>query len=284
MPTYYLYRHIRHDLNVPFYIGIGKIKSSGARKDTFKYKRAFDRKSRNRLWNFIVQKSSFSVEILWETESREEIFNKEKEFINIYGRIDKQNGSLANFTDGGEGSFDLNTTVIERTVKKNRENGCFQKCGQFLRARNLKYGSSWKGKRRCDDYPGNKKIFVYDSEGHFINEFPSITNSAEFLGIKDIKNIYSARKRNGTCNGYRFYEEFKGNKIDKLYRYYANTAHPIVMVCPITRKVVEEFISIKDASAWIKSPQTTLIGAIQKKRVHKDFLWEYKNNTSDAVR
>jgi hypothetical protein len=90
----YVYRHIRVDKNEPFYIGIGSDNS---------YKRANDKHGRNKIWNDIVTKSNYEVEILCDNISWEKALSKEIEFISIYGRIDKQNGTLSNLTDGGEG-------------------------------------------------------------------------------------------------------------------------------------------------------------------------------------
>jgi len=47
----YLYRHIRLDKNVPFYVGVGN--------DTRNYRRANDSVLRNKLWKNIVSKTSF---------------------------------------------------------------------------------------------------------------------------------------------------------------------------------------------------------------------------------
>jgi len=88
-----LYRHIRLDTNVPFYIGIGKIE-----------KRAFDKIYRNNLWKGIVRRTDFRVDILFEDLTWEEACEKEKEFIKLYGRIDLGLGTLCNLTDGGDGS------------------------------------------------------------------------------------------------------------------------------------------------------------------------------------
>jgi len=92
----YVYRHIRLDKNEPFYIGIGSDNS---------YKRANDRHGRNKIWNDITTKTNYEVEILCDNVSWEEALNKEIEFISIYGRIDKNNGTLSNLTDGGEGTL-----------------------------------------------------------------------------------------------------------------------------------------------------------------------------------
>lgn len=92
----YVYRHIRLDKNEPFYIGIGKIPN---------FKRAYLKSIRNVIWKQIVNKTDYEVEILMDDISWEEAILKEKEFINLYGRIDNKTGCLANMTDGGEGAF-----------------------------------------------------------------------------------------------------------------------------------------------------------------------------------
>lgn len=91
----YVYRHIRHDKNEPFYIGIGS--------DTPYYKRANERARRSTFWKKIVSKTEYSVEILFDNISFEEAKVKEIEFIKLYGRKDLHTGCLVNLTDGGDG-------------------------------------------------------------------------------------------------------------------------------------------------------------------------------------
>lgn len=93
----YLYRHIRLDKNEPFYIGIGS--------DKF-YNRAYEKGNRrNKIWNKIVNKTTYEVEILLDNITWEYACKKEIEFINLYGRIDLKSGTLANLTDGGDGTI-----------------------------------------------------------------------------------------------------------------------------------------------------------------------------------
>jgi hypothetical protein len=91
----YVYRHIRLDKNEPFYIGIG----SGG------YRRAYSKKGRNKIWNGIVSKTDYEVEIVLDDLGWAEVREKEKEFILIYGRIDKGTGTLCNLTEGGDGTI-----------------------------------------------------------------------------------------------------------------------------------------------------------------------------------
>jgi len=105
----YLYRHIREDLNVPFYVGIG----SGT---TGKYKRAHSDKDRNKWWRNITAKTDYRVEIMFEHECYEFIKKKEIEFIKLYGRRDLGEGTLCNLTSGGEGCLGMRHS--EETKKK----------------------------------------------------------------------------------------------------------------------------------------------------------------------
>ena len=77
---HYLYRHIRLDKNIPFYIGVG----SHSRRQL--YKRAFDYTlsgRRSAKWYDIFNKSPVTVDIIFESNNRDEIFEKEKEFISL---------------------------------------------------------------------------------------------------------------------------------------------------------------------------------------------------------
>lgn len=103
----YLYRHIRLDRNEPFYIGIGYDK---------KYSRAYETDSRNKYWKNITSSIEYRVEIMIDDLDDDEVKEKEKEFISIYGRKDNDLGTLVNMTDGGEGT--LGYRHSEETRKK----------------------------------------------------------------------------------------------------------------------------------------------------------------------
>ena len=92
----YLYRHIRLDKNIPFYIGIGK--------SDLDYNRAYSKLSRNTYWKNIVNQTDYRVEILLDDLSWEYVCKKEKEFIELYGK-NTQEGILCNISDGGNGGY-----------------------------------------------------------------------------------------------------------------------------------------------------------------------------------
>jgi hypothetical protein len=99
-----VYRHIRLDKNVPFYIGIGD------------EKRPYQKRKRNKYWTHIVNQTEYRVDILFDDLTWEEACEKEKELIKLYGRKDLGKGTLVNMTDGGDGSYGL--VVSAETRKK----------------------------------------------------------------------------------------------------------------------------------------------------------------------
>jgi hypothetical protein len=107
---YFVYKHTRQDTNEVFYIGIGTKRSNS------NYARAYSKLLRNQWWLNIVNKTGYSVEILEESDDRNFIFDKEKEYIKFYGRRDLELGTLCNLTDGGEGA--INTKVSQETRLK----------------------------------------------------------------------------------------------------------------------------------------------------------------------
>lgn len=106
-----VYRHIRLDKNMPFYIGIGKTE-----------KRAYQKCFRNNIWNQIISKTNYDIEILFDNLSWEQACEKEKEFIKLYGRIDLKTGILANQTDGGDGNNNLSEEARKRISLANKGN------------------------------------------------------------------------------------------------------------------------------------------------------------------
>jgi hypothetical protein len=97
---FYLYRHIRLDTNEVFYVGIGS-KPLDAKSHEYIYTRAYNQTQRSEFWKRIVDKTEYRVEIILESDDKEFIGNKEKEFIRLYGRRCNNEGTLANICTGG---------------------------------------------------------------------------------------------------------------------------------------------------------------------------------------
>lgn len=123
----YVYRHIRLDKNEPFYIGIGSDSNSN-------HKRAYQNGNRrNKIWNDIVNKTDYIVEILFDDITIKEAMKKEIEFIKLYERISSGNGILANLTDGGDGvSGYIHTSECKKKMSERNtgfKNGMYGKTG-----------------------------------------------------------------------------------------------------------------------------------------------------------
>lgn len=117
-PKYYLYRHIRLDKNEPFYIGVGTINPNNyhSKYASSIYKRAYQKTKRGNIWHKIVNKTSYEVEIVLESDDYNFILKKETEFIALYGRINTNIGVLSNLTDGGE--YNLRKIITDEHRKK----------------------------------------------------------------------------------------------------------------------------------------------------------------------
>lgn len=136
----YLYRHIRKDLNVPFYVGIGS-------DDNFS--RAYNKYRRNKKWFNIVAKTDYSVHIVLMDITMDEAKIKEIEFIKLYGRSDKCEGTLCNLTDGGEGNPGR---IVSEEVRRN----------QSIRFTGIKRSEEFKQKRR--EYMTGRKMPIQGIE------------------------------------------------------------------------------------------------------------------------
>lgn len=105
----YVYEHIRLDKNETFYIGIGS--------DTI-YKRANEKSRRNNIWKKIVNKSNYKVRLVFTNITWEQACILEQELIKSHGRLNIGTGSLANLTDGGEGTLGIIKTYSIETRQR----------------------------------------------------------------------------------------------------------------------------------------------------------------------
>jgi hypothetical protein len=114
----YVYKHTKTKNNEIFYIGI-----SGNDKNL---KRAY-RKERNYLWNKIVSKEEYRIDIIISGISWEEACKIEKELIKYYGKLIDNTGNLSNLTDGGEGTPGRIRPLEEVLKYTGEKNGSFGK-------------------------------------------------------------------------------------------------------------------------------------------------------------
>jgi CRISPR/Cas system-associated protein Cas5 (RAMP superfamily) len=92
----YVYRHIRLDTNMPFYIGIGTM-------DNGKYSRSKEKGRRSDEWEDVAKGTDYRIEILLKDLPYNSAKESEKYFIKLYGRVDLGTGTLVNKTTGGDG-------------------------------------------------------------------------------------------------------------------------------------------------------------------------------------
>lgn len=144
--NWYVYKHIREDLNIPFYIGIGCKKNYGRAYD-------FHSDKRNIIWNRIYNKTNIIVEIIYDNLSKDEASLKEQETIKLFGRMDLNEGSLCNMTDGGDGIW--NCKRSEETKQKLSISKIGNKNPMYGKTQSeetiLKRSNSMKGNKRTDE-------------------------------------------------------------------------------------------------------------------------------------
>lgn len=231
----YVYRHIRLDKNVPFYIGIGSDNT---------YKRAFEKTKEKRsvFWNNIVNKTNYEVEILMDNLTWEQACEKEKEFISMYGRNDLGKGTLVNMTDGGDGVINLNKDIrasISQHLKgkkqseatKNKRKETLKKVWENQDLRDLKRMQSSNlsnevRKRMADKLRGRKK--------------PKRTDEEKIKIVNGLKEYY---KSNTIHNKIIFSKE----KEDLIIKYY-NEKMPISKIAKhffVSRNVIYRILNLK---------------------------------------
>jgi len=209
----YIYRHIRQDKNIPFYIGVGLSNDN--------YFRAYQKSKtkRSTYWHNI-SRNGYDVEILMDGLTKEEAFEKEKEFIKIYGRSNNSTGILCNLTNGGENPPINEGDKNPAKRKEVREKLSIQKLGIKLskeHRHNLSIASKKCGKippsqkgvkrnassiskmieSRLINGIGRKVIYQYNKDENFI---------CEWRYAKDIKNLYpkySIGNIHSVCRGER---------------------------------------------------------------------------------
>lgn len=144
--VFYVYRHLRNDTGLPFYIGKGKRKPDqlSYRKA---YQRAYTKQGHNMFWDRIVNKVGRTVEILVDDLTHGEAVQKEMEFIALYKRHD-DGGILCNITIGGEGMDGATHT------EKERENISIR-CHKRRKGKAL--SAEWKEKIRLSMIEARKK-------------------------------------------------------------------------------------------------------------------------------
>lgn len=181
-----VYQHRRLDTNEIFYIGIeldsDKRKAIGLRSTKIN--------GRNKFWKNIINKTNYSIEILFNDLTNEESKEIEKYLIKFYGRRNLGLGSLVNLTDGGDGAV-----------------GCVRS-----KESNLKTSLSMKGKNAGENNPMFGKN-PYKNKIHYKNvKIINIETNEIFLNMSSVLKILKIPKTT-------FYRWLKNSNLNKtVYR------------------------------------------------------------------
>lgn len=114
---HFIYIHKNPSTNEVFYVGQGTIHQN-------RFDRAYSTKSRSKWWNNYVSKYGYPiVEIIASGINKSTADIMEKEYIQIYGRKDLNEGSLVNLTDGGDGLGKRSVQYcLEHSIRMSGEN------------------------------------------------------------------------------------------------------------------------------------------------------------------
>lgn len=253
--TFYIYRHIRHDKNEPFYVGkgVGYVRSRKTSNVPYYdfYSRAFSPIGRNKIWRSIASRTTFDVEIIFETNEKNEIDTKEKEFIRLYGKKIKHTGTLANLTDGGDGISEHGEAYYE-SVKKRRENGVYKKVGR----------------------DNSRPVYVYSLKGEFLKKYNSKRDLAK-SSDGDNSVIFDSIKGKRSYKGYFLTNFFCKNGIDiGSYRVSATIGMDILQINGLNH-IVKVFRTKTDAAKEVGAKSLSGIDiAIRKGTISFGYYWK----------
>ena len=186
-----VYRHIRLDKDVVFYVGVG----------TRDY-RAFETSRRSKLWKNINEKTDILVEVLYKDISYDNALELEAFLIEEYGRIDLGNGTLANHNNGGGGCLGYKRSDDEKRRISQAQKGRKFSDSHIL---NLKKAAQRRDYSFCKDVlkiarEAKKNLPVYNAKKIYHIEtgivYSSITEAARQLNLN--RETIGGRLRNNS--------------------------------------------------------------------------------------
>jgi hypothetical protein len=222
---YYLYRHIRLDTRQPFYIGIGTKQSRIHPNIKSEYRRAYEtNRKESFIWNHVVNKTNYDVQILLESDDYQFIKQKEIEFVAMYGRINLKTGTLANLTDGGDGTigyipskeqiekhkkFMIGRVQSESEKQKRVES---RKGYVHTEETKAKMSNSHKGKITSKEHleklqkgkilANSKPITQYTLDGIFVQHWQSATVAAKEINLHPTSIRHCVQGKTKSSGGY----------------------------------------------------------------------------------
>jgi hypothetical protein len=209
-----LYRHIRKDIEMPFYIGIGL--------DT---KRAYSKTHRNAHWKSIVGKTNYEVEILFDDIDYEYAKIKEKEFIALYRRKE-DGGILCNLTLGGDGVLGIVHT--EEARKKMSAPNKGKTISEWQKQRTSEFH---KGKKVSEETRKKMSESVLGEKNHMYGTKASEETKQKMINYakRGEQNMSSKLTELNVLEIRKLHNEgYSSRKIAKMFNVVKNTALSII--------------------------------------------------------
>lgn len=153
MKNYYVYIHIRTDLNEVFYVGMSAINTEGLIYSRA-YRSAFEKRKTN--WHKHARICPYIVKIVKENLTQEEAFKLEMKLIKKYGRKDINTGTLINQCDGGPGLKNPGPN-LKKKIKFSKKN----------------LSEIYRNAQKPYSIP----ISAYDKDGNFVKTYRSINEA-----------------------------------------------------------------------------------------------------------
>jgi len=248
---HYLYSHTRLDNNEIFYIGIGT-KNKNDLKSTSNsiiYRRAYTKSGRNSIWKHIINKTTYKVEIILESNDYEFIKEKEIEYIKLYGRKNNR-GILCNLTDGGDGSIGYKMTKEQKQLISDKLK---------LRVGALNHLS--------------KQVYVYMMNGSFYKMWESRRQCALELGIDKGCIDQGIKNKITQCFGYVFKDVYLGECISKVVK---KGTKSVNILDPNTLAVLFTFDSVTETAKFLNSNTSNVSRVCKNKNlIFKNYKFEY---------
>jgi hypothetical protein len=173
MKNYYVYIHIRTDLNEVFYVGMSAINKEGLIYSRA-YRSAFEK--RKTVWHSHARICPYTVKIIKENLTKEEAFKLEMKLIKKYGRKDLGTGTLINQCDGGAGLKNPGPQ-LKKKIKFSKKH----------------LSHVYKKAQK----PYSISVSAYDKDGNFVKTYESINDAC-----KDVNCLHADITR--AVNGKRF--------------------------------------------------------------------------------
>ena len=181
-----VYRHRRVDTFEIFYIGMGSLERAYSK----------DAAKRNKIWNRIINKTDYEVEILAENLTWEEACELEELLISLYGRKNLNTGTLANLTNGGDGSKGCTPSIETR-----KKIGDFHRNKIVSKESRDKMRKAKEGKFFLSNNPNSKKVINLET-GEIFD-----TAKEAALSINKIYRSFTWALKHTKSFNFRYYEQ-----------------------------------------------------------------------------